>query len=371
MKLKKIIYVTRITLPRIAHTIQIIRSAVALANQDVAVDLFVRRNNFANNKELSEYFGVQIPRTLRIKTLPPLLRQSRISIAIFIALKSFFEKGRSVFYVRDFRIAKEIIKLKWLHRLPIFVESHDRVSFFQKESTGIEKKSTAWRRIRDYVFGNSDGMLLISKDTMEFVNNNYRKTPAIFAWHGTEPIGNFNYSFSPRNGIYYTGNISSQPIYRTETLLEAMKYIETEKLILIGGYKEEDISRVKHQVKNLGVLERVEFKSYVPPGEIKNYLKSAKVVVSLLWGLKLSDYLSLGVPIIVPDLPLVREVLQDGKDCAMFQYNNPESLASAINKVLANPTFAETLARNAYETAQEYTWQKRAEKILNFIEDII
>lgn len=375
MKLKKIIYVSRITLPkRNAHTIQIVRNSVALANQNVAVDLFVRRNKFTDNNELSKFFGVKVPSNLKIKTLPPVVRQSSLFIAIFIAIKSFVEKSRTIFYIRDFKIAKELIKLKWLHRLPIFTECHAVVSYFHKESNTLEKKYEGseidWRRLREYVLGNSDGVILISKDTLEFVNNNYPKMPVIFAWHGTEPNGHSDYKFFERKGIYYVGNFTKGR-YKIKILLDAMRHIKDETLILVGKSSNEDALNVTKYVESLGISKRVLLKEYIPPAELKNYLKSAKIAVLLLYGLKLSEYLSYGIPIVAPDIPHIREILRGEESCILFQPDDSKSLGDAINKILDNPALAESLARNAHKTAQEYSWQKRAEKILNFIENNI
>lgn len=364
MKLEKIVYVTRLTIPKKGpRSLQIVKTCVALANQNVRVDLYVKRYNFKNVEDFYKYYGLRMPDNLKIKVIPTFLRTWRMGIAMAVIAKSIFKRNDSVFYLRDHKLAKDMLSLRWLHRIPVFFESHES---FPIEFENGRNKFKANKSL-NCVYRKSNGLMFVYDDTKSLVYNNSIRTPAIFAWHGTKPIGNFNYSFSSRNGIHYVGNLSPTK-YRVEVLLEAMKYVETEKLILIGGYKEEDISRIKHQAKNLGVLERVEFKGYVPPGEIKNYLGSARVVISLLWGSKLSDYLSYGLPIIIPEMVIVKDVFRDGENCIMFQLNDARSLAKAINSVLSNPTSAEELARAAYETAQKYTWQKRAERIINFIE---
>lgn len=364
MKLEKIIYVTRLTIPKKGpRSLQIIKNCAALANQNVKVELYVKRNNFKNAEGFFNYYGLRIPETLKIKTIPIILRSSRMGMALFIAAKSLFKKVGTVIYLRDYKLAKGIISLRWLHGIPVFFESHESLPDHDgsPKAFPVDKRS-----IVNYVHRESKGLIFLCKETKDHVYNNDIRTPAIFAWHGTESDGNFDYCFSSREGIYYTGNFSQRK-YKIEVLLEAMKYVETEKLILIGGYREENISRMKACAKDYGIPERVEFKGYVPPSEVKNHLKLARVVVSLLFGQKLSTYLSCGVPIIVPDMALVKEVFRDGENCIMFQLNDARSLAEAINRILNNPAFAEKLAKNAFLEAKKYSWPNRAQKIIDFI----
>lgn len=364
MQLKRIVYVTRLTIPKKGpRSLQIIKNCAALANQNVKVELYVKRNNFKNAEGFFNYYGLRIPETLKIKTIPIILRSSRMGMALFIAAKSLFKKVGTVICLRDYKLAKVIISLGWLHRAPVFFESYESLSGYDGKPKAIPMHKMS---IINYVHRKSNGLVFLCDETKSHVYNNAIRTPGIFAWHGTESDDNFDYRFSSREGIYYAGNLSQRK-YKIEVLLEAMKYVETEKLVVIGGYREGDIARLKACAKDYDILDRVEFKGYVPPGEVKNYLKSARIVVSILFGLKLSTYLSCGVPIIVPDMALVKEVFRDGENCIMFQLNDARSLAEAINRILNNPAFAEKLAKNAFLEAKKYSWPNRAQKIIDFI----
>ena len=46
---------------------------------------------------------------------------------------------------------------------------------------------------------------------------------------------------------------------------------------------------------------------------------------------------------------------------------NPQALAKGIKKVLNNPKLAKRISSQAYKDVQEYTWDKRTEKILRFL----
>lgn len=373
MKLKRIIYITRLSIPKKdPRSIQILKNCVALAEQNVEVFLYVKRNRFPNIDSLSRHYGFQIPRCLYIKALPLLLRFSSTLIALFVCLKAIFNRNKTLVYVRDYTLAKYIIKLKLLHHIPVFFEVHGapRVSNGKIMIVNKESRRRSKPKSIEFVHRNSDGLICTYKEAEEFLIGQSIKTPLVYAWHGTEPEPDFNYSFSARKGIYYTGSFSRT--YNLEALVEAMKYVKDEKLILIGGSTRADISRIKSLIERCGVAGKIVLKEYVPPGQLKGYLKLSKAVVTFWSGKKVADYLSLGLPILTSDRASgKKDCLRNGETCIFFQENDPKSLAEAINRILDNPVLAETLARNAYKTAQEYTWQKRAEKIINFIESNI
>jgi glycosyltransferase involved in cell wall biosynthesis len=74
------------------------------------------------------------------------------------------------------------------------------------------------------------------------------------------------------------------------------------------------------------------------------------------------------VPIVVSDLPSIREILNEN-NAVFVEPNNPESLANGIKKVLQNNDLADRISKQALQDVQNYTWQKRAEKILEFIKN--
>ena len=71
-------------------------------------------------------------------------------------------------------------------------------------------------------------------------------------------------------------------------------------------------------------------------------------------------------PIVASDLPSIREILNE-ENAVLVEPNNPEALAEGIKKILQNPELADKISKQAFRDVQNYTWQKRAQKILGFI----
>ena len=82
--------------------------------------------------------------------------------------------------------------------------------------------------------------------------------------------------------------------------------------------------------------------------------------------LKLFEYMASGRPIIASDLPALREILND-KNALFFEPGNADDLARAIKMLKQSQALGYHLSQQALSDVKEYTWDKRALKILDFI----
>ena len=168
--------------------------------------------------------------------------------------------------------------------------------------------------------------------------------------------------------VMYTGHL-----YRgkgAETLVSAAKGLDAE-VYIVGGY-DEDIARVKQTVGN---PENVTFTGFVEPAEIPQYQVAADVLVapyteeSRPWvsPLKLFEYMAAEKPIVASDREVLQEVLVDGENALLFEKGNPVALCETLERVLGDEPLAKRLAQNARHTAEQHTWERRAERILSFV----
>jgi glycosyltransferase involved in cell wall biosynthesis len=81
--------------------------------------------------------------------------------------------------------------------------------------------------------------------------------------------------------------------------------------------------------------------------------------------LKIFEYMSLAKPIVSSDLPVLREVLQHGRNALLVSPNRVGEWAGALHRLRDAPTFRAKLGQNAREDfLNNYTWTKRAEVVL-------
>lgn len=170
--------------------------------------------------------------------------------------------------------------------------------------------------------------------------------------------------------VAYTGHLYAGK--GVETLVEAAEDIDA-TVYVVGGY-DEDIERVKAAV---GHPENVVFTGFVEPSAIPRYQLAADVLVapytedSRPWvsPLKLFEYMAAGRPIVASDREVLREVLVDGENAVLFEMGDVEGFRQAIERVLADDRLAGRLAERARRDVEQYTWKRRAERILSFVEE--
>lgn len=82
--------------------------------------------------------------------------------------------------------------------------------------------------------------------------------------------------------------------------------------------------------------------------------------------MKLFEYMASGVPIVASDIASLREIL-DEHTAFLIPPDNPQALAESVRNVLADRPQAERRANAARTAVEAYTWDKRAEGMLNFL----
>ena len=77
------------------------------------------------------------------------------------------------------------------------------------------------------------------------------------------------------------------------------------------------------------------------------------------------EYMASGRPIVASNLPAIKEILHD-KNAVLVRPDDPDSLAEGIKSIIDNRVLAEEISQKSRFDAENYTWQKRVDKILNF-----
>jgi len=81
--------------------------------------------------------------------------------------------------------------------------------------------------------------------------------------------------------------------------------------------------------------------------------------------MKLFEYMASGRPIVVSDLPVLREVLRPDVDALMVPPDDAAALATALERLRDDPALGAQLAASALERVRtEFTWELRARRIL-------
>lgn len=160
------------------------------------------------------------------------------------------------------------------------------------------------------------------------------------------------------------------------TMLEALPMVDKNvKMIFVGG-EESEINDYKAIANRFSVYSQAIFFGYEPRLKAVRYMKASDVLVIPFPNhphyafyaspLKLFEYMASGRPIIASDLPALREVLND-KNALFFKAGDAADLARAIKMLKSSQMLGYHLSQQALADVKEYTWDKRAQKILEFV----
>jgi glycosyltransferase involved in cell wall biosynthesis len=84
--------------------------------------------------------------------------------------------------------------------------------------------------------------------------------------------------------------------------------------------------------------------------------------------MKVFEYMASGRPIVISDLPVLREVLRPDVDALMVPPEDPDALLGALKRLQDDPSLGEQLARSAFQRASErFTWERRASALIDAI----
>jgi glycosyltransferase involved in cell wall biosynthesis len=183
--------------------------------------------------------------------------------------------------------------------------------------------------------------------------------------------------------VGYTGNFKTQDMEKgiSDVILAvkeivAKKILEKDLLFVAVGGSEADVTYYKAMAETNNISDKCLF---LPRTDLEGLAQYQKAFDALIIPfpfnkhyayytspLKMFEYMAAKKPIIASDLPSLKEILD--KDSAFFFLpGDYQSLARAIGEVQADPTRAATVASTVYSKVKDYSWNRRAEKIIDFI----
>ena len=136
-----------------------------------------------------------------------------------------------------------------------------------------------------------------------------------------------------------------------------------------------DVGRLRARC---GELANVRLDGFQPPERVATYLAAADLLVvpnrstpeisaRYTSPLKVFEAMAVGLPMVVSDLPSLRDVL-DEDEARFVAPDDAHALAAGITELLADSEGREAMAERLRERAPAHTWDARATRLLAWMQ---
>jgi len=175
--------------------------------------------------------------------------------------------------------------------------------------------------------------------------------------------------------ILYQGAVNVGRCF--EYLIPAMKNVNAQLIICGEGNFFEEAQRIAKENK---LEDKVIFKGYVPPDELKNYTLNAYIGITLFEAIATSnkyslanrffDYLHNGVPQLCVKYPEYEKINDDFEVAYLIESPTVENIAKGLNDLLQNEELYKRLQQNCLKAREQYCWQHEEKVLLNIYQDL-
>jgi len=156
---------------------------------------------------------------------------------------------------------------------------------------------------------------------------------------------------------------------------KALKELKDCLLVIIGDGEFEDYYR--NLAKEMGINERVIFAGKINQNEILSYTKTADIGLSIIENMSLSyyyalpnklfEYIMAEIPVVVSNLPQMKEIVEKYEVGKIVDLDNPDELVEAIRQLIENEGLYNKFKENCRTASQELNWENESQKYLDII----
>lgn len=376
-RVDKIAYIVNVRMPtEKAHGLQIAKMCEAFAEGGVELTLYYPSRQNHISQSIFEYYGIS-QEAFRVTEwrLPDVIQLSKYIASLGYVLQSF------LFLIRCFFFTPEKGML-------IYTRSAEIAWVFSLRGYRVIYEAHRWpnskERLYEWLLKEVDLIVCNSKGTAQA----HKKVGSrvLVAPNGVD-LKAFDVEMTKKEArekvglpqdkqiLLYVGNLYEWK--GVDTVVDAWSSQLAQNknlyLVFVGGH-DKDRKRLEEKLEK--GERRVEFIPPVPHKEVPLYLKSANILLlpnapttkesrEYTSPIKMFEYMASKRLIVASHLPSITEVLSE-KEAFFFSAGNPDDLANTIESAVQRGG-TEKMER-VYEKVWQYTWRKRAEKIISALE---
>lgn len=178
--------------------------------------------------------------------------------------------------------------------------------------------------------------------------------------------------------VVYTGGLLEWK--GVDLLVDAARELP-ELTFLIAGGMDADVAKLRARYlsgKDAGAPDNVRLDGFIAPKDVRDYLSAAdlgivpnrsKPAISAKYTspLKVFEAMDAGLPLVVSDLPSLREILDDTEACYCAA-DDSAALGRAIAKVMGDEGLRASMSAKMNARAEDHSWDARAKRILDWMD---
>ncbi len=306
-------------------------------------------------------------------------------LALLLLFWRLTGRGYRVLYVRDSVCAAWLCLLKPAHGARVIFEAHDLEAAHPSKASKWPR--AFWVRFLPWL----DRTALRKADVLVSLTETFRRWLSVKRIRPVSDVVVIPDAFDPL--LYYPQDkgkarqaLGLSPsafvigyggltfaYRRLDLLMQAFALLADEfheiMLLLVGG-RPQEVEELRALAEELGVSpERVVMPGQLPQKETALFLNASDVLVipDTVTGmtaspLKLFEYMATGRPIVLKEMPALREILDD-TSARFFPAGSVEELVDAIRTLRLHPGDAARLGAEALARSARYTYAARARQI--------
>jgi glycosyltransferase involved in cell wall biosynthesis len=165
-----------------------------------------------------------------------------------------------------------------------------------------------------------------------------------------------------------------------EEAIEAMNHIRTKAVLVIIGVG--DIyEKLREQVGQVGLADRVVFVGQVPMEELAAFTRMADIGISIEKDVSLNyhfclpnkflDYIQCNIPVLVSPMVEMKAIVEKYNIGEMIASHDPVYLAEKIDDMLTIPERLSLYRRNMIHAADELCWENEGKTLINIFREYV
>jgi glycosyltransferase involved in cell wall biosynthesis len=171
-----------------------------------------------------------------------------------------------------------------------------------------------------------------------------------------------------REGRYVFHLASSDPRDNTAAVLDAFAQVETDVELLVGGA----LGALEPELR-ARAGERVQFLGRVSDDDLVALYRGAAAYADATlyegFGYQILEAMACGAPVVASSLTSIPEVVGDAG--LLCDPHDPDAIAFALERVLDEPGFAESLRERGFAQAARFTWGRTGERFGAILDDVL